>query len=657
MLADAGETVHVIGERWAGAPMPREELCGGRLVVHRVTLDEPGAQEPEIGLLRAGTLPAQRFAWQAALLAETLVEREGIDVVEGQEWEAPLYYFQLRRAHGLGPERKPPCVVHLHSPTEFIYQHNGWTARAEYLPASRLEEFSIRAADAWLCPSQYLAGQVAERYEIPLEAISIIPYPLGDSALIARNSEIWRNGTVLYVGRLEPRKGVIEFVDAAVEVALFDDTVNFDFVGDDVSYPGTLTVRRYMEARVPQSLRKRFRFHGVQPRSRLSELLASARMAVVPSRWENFPNTCIEAMSSGLPVLASPTGGMTEMLEDGVTGWIAASQSPPDLAAALRRALATPADDCAAMGRAAEKSIRGLCGNEITIRRHLAMRGEAAVRGTQRVASKPRVTKRASRIVRRGLAIVVQGEAESPSTRAVDSILRLSTRPIAVGAIEAQDGASVEVLSRTMRSVIEDHAVVGVALVPASVALEPHFIETCDGALTRNNALGILCGWSDRGAGGFAEPSPAFPYQWIAVGIGHAAVVRAEAFLESGGLREQLPLSYALWDLWNAILVSGWQALAYPEVLAHRAESDTERDSSQHDMFVSLLRERFPTAFARDMDTVRLLEALPQAGTEPHVSDVFRQPLRVQLGLALDAVRQPRKALGWIKSHSSKAGR
>ena len=48
--------------------------------------------------------------------------------------------------------------------------------------------------------------------------------------------------------------------------------------------------------------------------------------------------SCVEAMAWGLPVIASPAGGMAEMLEDGGTGWIAASQSPPDLASALRRA-------------------------------------------------------------------------------------------------------------------------------------------------------------------------------------------------------------------------------------------------------------------------------------------------------------------------------
>src|SRR4029450_5985049 len=98
---------------------------------HRVTLDEAssdrwaiarpgdGAQVPR-GLL-ASSFPSQAFSWQAALLAERLIENEGIDVVEAQEWEAPLYYLQLRRALNLGPARRPPGVIHLHSPSERIF--------------------------------------------------------------------------------------------------------------------------------------------------------------------------------------------------------------------------------------------------------------------------------------------------------------------------------------------------------------------------------------------------------------------------------------------------------------------------------------------------------------------------------------------------------
>ena len=184
LLADRGETVHVIGQRWPGAPAAIEEHCAGRLVIHRVELGaapddrRPGAREARA--LFASSFPVQAFAWTAGLLAERLVEEEGIDLIEGQDWEAPLYYFQLRRALGLGPSRLPPCVVHLHSPTEFIVRHNGWDpGRPANVLAKRLEDHTIATADAWLCSSRFLARGAEARFGLGNGQVDVIQLPIG----------------------------------------------------------------------------------------------------------------------------------------------------------------------------------------------------------------------------------------------------------------------------------------------------------------------------------------------------------------------------------------------------------------------------------------------------------------------------------------------
>jgi glycosyltransferase involved in cell wall biosynthesis len=679
LLAEAGETVHVIGECWSGAPLEHEERCEGRLLIHRVRLDEPipGTRSRatslagrELRLLGASRFPGQRFAWQAALLAERLIDAAGIDLIEGQEWEAPLYYLLLRRTLGLGPARRPPCMVHLHSPTELIFRYNEWTAaRPEYQPMVRYEEYCIGAADALLCPSRYLANQLETRYGLAPDAISVIPYPAGDFPFVPREPRAWAEHRIAYIGRLEPRKGLLEFVEAAVEVARDHRTVCFDLVGDDVRYRGSLSVRRYMESRIPRALRERFRFYGGQPRARLPRLLARARAAVIPSRWENFPNTCIEAMCSGLPVIASPTGGMVEMLEDGVTGWIAPSQAPADLADTLRRALETPAAECEAMGRAAVEAIHGRCGNEVTTRRHLAKRAEVAQRGATRSTRVPdrlnAVSLRAPALDgnRRGLGIVVDALGDERSTRALQSIEAQSSRPAAVTVLnqvsDRNEASQAQAVSRAIRALVEDHGVAGVALVPGSAALTPDFVALASTALDRDPELGILSGWLDDGADGFVRPCPAFPYQWIADDVADVLVVRAEAFMAAGGLRKLLPPPYARWDLCNAILVAGWKAVSFPAVVAtvEAATSATPRDSADAALLVRALRERFPEEFARDSAVVASLVNAPPHDGELRARDVLRMPVRAQLSLALTAARNPRRALGWLRQRLERFGK
>jgi glycogen synthase len=398
LLAEAGETVHVIAQRWAGAAAAVSESFAGRLVIHRVLPDEPvhpapGRAGDELALVRrlgSSDCPSQLFSWQAARLAESLVESEGVDVIEAQEWEAPLFYFQVRRALGLGPRKEPPCLIHLHSPSSLIFRHNEWDETlTDFLPLTRFEDYTVNAADGLVCPSRYLARGAAELFEIAIEKVDVIPYPRGDTDVIKRAPEVWQKNTICYIGRLELRKGVVEWVDAAVRVSAYDPSVRFDFIGDDTSLSGGAggSVREHLTRRIPRSLRPRFHFHGSQIRARVLDILAGVSVVVVPSRWENLPYACIEAMSAGIPVLASPNGGMAEIIDDGETGWIAPEATAAGFESALRRVLATPPARRADLGRAAAIAVRRVCANELVLKRHLELRARLAGAGQSRARS------------------------------------------------------------------------------------------------------------------------------------------------------------------------------------------------------------------------------------------------------------------------------
>jgi hypothetical protein len=84
---------------------------------------------------------------------------------------------------------------------------------------------------------------------------------------------------------------------------------------------------------------------------------------------------------------------MAEMVEDAVTGWIAASNATPDLASALDRALDVPAEALAVMGARASAAVRALCDNDAIVARQLAFRRElvatAPTTGTRTSSSGP----------------------------------------------------------------------------------------------------------------------------------------------------------------------------------------------------------------------------------------------------------------------------
>jgi glycogen synthase len=637
LLAEAGETVHVIGQQWTGAPNSTEHLLDGRLVIHRVSADaasgvlqRDAGDTPEleaVGPLSRSPFPHQAFAWQAALLAEELVETEGIDIIEAQEWEGPLYFFQLRRALGLGPDRRPPCVVHLHSPSELIFRHNEWPIdQPSYLFMKRFEDYSIGAADAWLCPSRFLATEAEAFYGLPAGAVTTIPLPIGGTRYIEREPDVWQHGSVSFVGRLEPRKGIVEWVDAAVSATTNGSGQHFDFLGSDLQYVPGVSVQTLLERHIPTELRNQFHFRGSLPRSEVLTHLGKVRIAVVPSRWENFPNTCVEAMASGLPVIVSPNGGTREMVEDGHTGWIAPTATPAGLAEALQRALATPPETLAMMGHAASESVRAMCNDSHIVARHLEVRSRIVSGGAERslhlapslpwsrrlpgtdtTSSAKRGSTRAGTAVIISAAVdaatpvssvaadvsecvaTVESQTQLPSVRIIVGLERIARTDAGKSLIARIRAMGWTVLERVLYDdhglthgvahVCENPDLLAILVIDARERLDRTVIETGERALMRHDNVAIVSWWTARTDGSWhVEPCPSLPFQLLRDDVGGAPMFRAEAVAGAGGVRPTVDPAFQLWDLTNAIMGKGWAAITYPECLVRETTRDDLAD-------------------------------------------------------------------------------
>lgn len=606
--------------------------------------------------------PPQVFSWQAALLAEKLVKEEGIDIIEAQEFQAPLYYFQLRRAIGLGPKLKPPCIVHLHSPTEFIAQHNNWDINFPfYQTAKRLEDYTIGAADALLCPSRYFARRAESHYRLPLESVSVIPLPVGETPFQERDASVWKSGSLCYVGRLEERKGVVEWIDAAVSVADKFPDLKFEFIGANCLGTQRMSAEEFINQRIPQLLRPRFIFKGNQERSKLPEILKQARIAVIPSRWENFPNTCVEAMSSGLPVLASREGGMVEMIEDGKTGWLATEPGVDGLRTALIRAVTTDPAMLVAMGTLASQRIREKCNNQNTLEEHLAYRTRIAKQGAQRLAFIPAhlpTTKlplsqrqQAININASGIVVIISFPSNVRFLKScLSSLKNQSLSPLKVILLinEATSKESLDAFEQvrepgwehmsyhsevhfarlaTVKKFLENGLNPnGVAFISEGDFLHREFIEVCDSSLKHNSHVGIVSCWTkylgtrDKY---WMPPCPAFPYQWINNEVAPFAVMRMEALRETS--KEVFSdLVYTNWNFSNSLMANGWVALTVPKILSTSLsiwDLDFSHIESPHLHALSLKKiyGNLPNLFESDLQEILMLAISKETWTRSTV--------------------------------------
>jgi spore coat protein SA len=176
--------------------------------------------------------------------------------------------------------------------------------------------------------------------------------------------------TVLFVGRLTPEKGVHVLLDAFARVLERHPNARLKVIGPEAETPREYLVdlpgsedlshllafygRGYLaqlKDRLPPEAAARVEFVGSVPHDALAAHYASAAFLVNPSFSEAFGMSLVEAMTFGLPVVASAVGGMREIVVEGRTGFLVPPGDVEALAGAMDTLLAR-AELRTAMGRA-----------------------------------------------------------------------------------------------------------------------------------------------------------------------------------------------------------------------------------------------------------------------------------------------------------------
>jgi L-malate glycosyltransferase len=138
---------------------------------------------------------------------------------------------------------------------------------------------------------------------------------------------------VICVGRLVPKNGIPDLLDAWARVAVTHPRARLWIAGDGMQ-------RAELERRAgAMSPATRPRFLGL--RDDLDRLLPQCSLLVQPSWFEGLSNAILEAMAAGLPVVATAVGGSPELVQHGRTGLLVPLRDP----AALADAIATVLDD------------------------------------------------------------------------------------------------------------------------------------------------------------------------------------------------------------------------------------------------------------------------------------------------------------------------
>jgi len=187
--------------------------------------------------------------------------------------------------------------------------------------------------DLFIAPSQFMKD-VCIRFGIAENKIKVIYNFIDVTALTNDNLANKKEEPeyILYFGRLSQEKGIGILLDALAKV---NGVINLKIVGAGLE-------RKNLELRIKNlELSDRVEIVGPKYGDELKQIIIRAKAVIMPSLWpENMPYSILEALALGKIVIASRTGGLPEIIQDGCNGLLFNSGDSIDLAKKIDLVLA-----------------------------------------------------------------------------------------------------------------------------------------------------------------------------------------------------------------------------------------------------------------------------------------------------------------------------
>ena len=245
-----------------------------------------------------------------------LAERYQVDWIEGADHLgecAPL----------LARTGRPPVVIKYHS-CQYLHKIRQvsalyfWQVLTIGLASWRIrrqiaaERQCVEQADCAIAPSQRIIDAYREQKSCIPSQIAIIPNMLSRLPEVVDTMEAERP-TLLFVGRIEVLKG-IEYLPGLIKsLRKFYPNVVLEIAGSDQYARGLGSLQAWL-AKQFNEMPGNIRFLGRLTPEQLAQAYRRCWLLVFPSKWDNFPMAVLEAMAHGKPIVATPHGGMAEML-------------------------------------------------------------------------------------------------------------------------------------------------------------------------------------------------------------------------------------------------------------------------------------------------------------------------------------------------------
>jgi len=272
---------------------------------------------------------ASGFRWNVVRRLAAAFRRDGIRIVHTHNSGAMIYGAVAARLAGV------PAVIHTRHGQRFgASRRQHWTFAA----VSRLIDRVVGVSED--------SAQQCIREGVPASRVRTIWNGIDLTRFAYHGSKA--GGPAVLVARLVPEKDLPTLLQAVARLVRQEPAFRLQVVGDGPCMP---EARQTIEQ---LGISEQVRLLG--ERRDVPDILREASLFVLPSRTEGISLTLLEAMASGLPVVATRVGGNAEVVQHGRTGWLVPAGDAVQLADAIHRCWRAP-DESRRFGRSGRERV------------------------------------------------------------------------------------------------------------------------------------------------------------------------------------------------------------------------------------------------------------------------------------------------------------
>lgn len=275
----------------------------------------------------------------------TIIKAKKINLLEAPDWTGITAFMSF----------KVPLVIRFHGSDAYFCKLEN---RKQKFKNFVFEKKALKKASAFIAPTTYAGLETQKIFGLDKNKIKTIHYGLKLEDFTNKNPEEFETNTILYIGTIIRKKGVLELAEMFNKVIEVNPEAKLILIGGDASdiKTGSASTYKLMEGLFSEKVKPNVNYLGKIPYSQVKKQIEKAHVCAFPSFAETLGMVTIESMALQKPVVNTSIGWAQELIDDGVNGFLV-HPTNIDLYAEKITTLLNNSKLCCTIGKAARLKI------------------------------------------------------------------------------------------------------------------------------------------------------------------------------------------------------------------------------------------------------------------------------------------------------------